>query len=188
MRQPPMTGLHGMTWHKRRASPSSRTAPYLSLRKSQTKEARILPFKGRLGFSRSRATTTPQTCLMMRHTLSMRFAASEPATNKALQEVRVLGGFGLLVTDKNSSKVPEKGKSTAAQLVSAFWPGWQPCGNHAGSALLPPQAAAPDLRLLRVAELRRMARQAGLRSLARQGRRAELLAALVACDKLETCL
>jgi hypothetical protein len=25
----------------------------------------------------------------------MRFAASEPATNKALQEVRVLGGFGL---------------------------------------------------------------------------------------------
>ena len=27
--------------------------------------------------------------------MDIRFAASEPATNKALQEVRVLGGFGL---------------------------------------------------------------------------------------------
>jgi hypothetical protein len=66
--------------------------------------------------------------------------------------------------------------------------GWQPCGNHAGNALLPPQAAAPDLKLLPVVELRCMARQAGLKSLARKGRRAELLAALVACDRLETCL
>jgi hypothetical protein len=31
----------------------------------------------------------------MRNTVDIRFAASEPATNKALQEVRVLGGFGL---------------------------------------------------------------------------------------------
>jgi hypothetical protein len=34
----------------------------------------------------------------MRNTVDIRFAASEPATNKALQEVRVLGGFGLLMT------------------------------------------------------------------------------------------
>jgi hypothetical protein len=32
----------------------------------------------------------------MRNTLAIRFAASESATNKALQEVRVLGGFGLI--------------------------------------------------------------------------------------------
>jgi hypothetical protein len=31
----------------------------------------------------------------MRNTLSIRFAASEPATNKALQEVSVLEGFWL---------------------------------------------------------------------------------------------
>jgi hypothetical protein len=37
----------------------------------------------------------------MRNKLVMRFAASEPATNKALQEVRVLGGFGLLVVLKD---------------------------------------------------------------------------------------
>ncbi len=66
--------------------------------------------------------------------------------------------------------------------------GWKPGGNHAGNALPPPQAAAPDLKRLRVVELRRMARQAGFKALARQGRRAELLAALVACDRLETCL
>jgi hypothetical protein len=31
----------------------------------------------------------------MRNTVDIRFAASEPATNKALQEVGFLGGFGL---------------------------------------------------------------------------------------------
>jgi hypothetical protein len=69
--------------------------PYLSPRKSHARQARILPLRGRLGFSRSRETTTPQTCLRMRNTVDIRFAASEPATNKALQEVGFLGGFGL---------------------------------------------------------------------------------------------
>jgi len=71
--------------------------PYLSPRKSHARKARILPLRGRLGFSRSKETKAPQICLRMRNTVDMRFAASEPATNKALQEVRVLGGFGLLV-------------------------------------------------------------------------------------------
>jgi hypothetical protein len=31
----------------------------------------------------------------MRNKLDIRFAESEPAINKALQEVRFLGGFGL---------------------------------------------------------------------------------------------
>jgi hypothetical protein len=69
--------------------------PYLSPRKSHARKARILPLRGRLGLRRSRETRTPQTCLRMRNTVDIRFAASEPATNKALQEVRVLGGFGL---------------------------------------------------------------------------------------------
>jgi hypothetical protein len=41
--------------------------------------------------------TAPQTCLRIFSSVLIGFAASEPATNKALQEVRVLGGFGLLV-------------------------------------------------------------------------------------------
>jgi hypothetical protein len=69
--------------------------PYLSPRKSHARQARILPLRGKLGFSRSKETTTPQTCLRMRNTVDIRFAASEPATNKALQEVGFLGGFGL---------------------------------------------------------------------------------------------
>jgi hypothetical protein len=69
--------------------------PYLSPRKSHARKARILPLRGRLGFRRSMETTTPQTCLRMRNTVDIRFAASEPATNKALQEVGFLGGFGL---------------------------------------------------------------------------------------------
>jgi hypothetical protein len=78
--------------------------PYLSLRKSQTKEARILPLRGRVCFRRSREAKNPQACLRTCNTLDIRFAASEPATNKALQEVRVLGGFGLLVALKTVSR------------------------------------------------------------------------------------
>jgi hypothetical protein len=50
----------------------------------------------------------------MRNTLSIRFAASEPAINKALQEVRVLGGFGLLVADAVSTRA-------ATQAVRFFF-------------------------------------------------------------------
>jgi len=64
--------------------------PYRSPRKSQTKEARILPLKGRLGLRRSRKAIS-QTKRLSR--LSMRFTASEPATNKALQEMSALGGL-----------------------------------------------------------------------------------------------
>jgi hypothetical protein len=38
-----------------------------------------------------------RTLLCVSGYLSLRFTASEPATNKALQEVRVLGGFGHLM-------------------------------------------------------------------------------------------
>jgi hypothetical protein len=76
-------------------APLSRIAPYLSLRKSQTKEARILPLKGMLGLRRSREMTTPQIPLKTCHKLDIGFVSCESATNKALQEVRFLGGFGL---------------------------------------------------------------------------------------------
>jgi hypothetical protein len=69
--------------------------PYLSPRKSHDRETRILPREGMVSFRWSRKGQGPKTCLRMCDTLSIRFAAGEPATNKALQEVRVLGGFGL---------------------------------------------------------------------------------------------
>ena len=46
-----------------------------------------------LGFRRVRKGSSPHACLRMGNKLFMRFAASEPATNKALQEVRVLEGL-----------------------------------------------------------------------------------------------
>ena len=50
----------------------------------------------------------------------MRFAASEPATNKALQEVRVLGGFGLFdTTPPWPPRVPACGRWPVPWLLPA---------------------------------------------------------------------
>ena len=56
--------------------------------------------------------------------------------------------------------------------------GWQPAQTSQPQPAAAPMSAAPDR--LTVVQLRTMARQAGHRSLARSGRRADLLAALTA--------
>ena len=58
--------------------------------------------------------------------------------------------------------------------------GWRPAAPRpvALPAALPPAPPVAPLQALTVAELRRLARAAGRRDLARRGRRAELLAAL----------
>jgi hypothetical protein len=56
--------------------------------------------------------------------------------------------------------------------------GWQPGSTSQPQPLSMPAASVPTLDGLTVAQLRVMARQAGFRTLARSGRRADLLAAL----------
>ena len=56
--------------------------------------------------------------------------------------------------------------------------GWQPGSTSQPQPLSMPAASLPAVNSLTVAQLRVLARQAGYRSLARSGRRADLLAAL----------
>ncbi len=60
----------------------------------QSAETLILPVSGMFCFGRIRRGSSPHACLRMGIKVFMRFAANEPAANKALQECKSWGALG----------------------------------------------------------------------------------------------